>query len=226
MQRPFFVFLALALAVPFAHAGSDKNAARWFRYYDDHHHPNVTDVVTPEHVSHGYDELTANMQLIRHVPPQRALTPAEIAAAKAKREAELEQAKVDKQLLRLYSGPADAEQARKRQLDTLQLRIDFSSNSLINLRKQRAAEAKKAATSQRTGRPTPAELRDTIADYDKQIRSAEAEIAARKAEQEKVRAEFAPIIQRLQELTGQPADPNAAPTAAAAAPATPAPASP
>ena len=73
MQRPFFVFLALALAVPFAHAGSDKNAARWFRYYDDHHHPNVTDVVTPEHVSHGYDELTANMQLIRHVPPQRAL---------------------------------------------------------------------------------------------------------------------------------------------------------
>lgn len=180
--------------------------ARWYRYYDDKKQPTVTDSLTQEHINRGYDALSSSMQLIKHVPPQKALTAEEQAAIKAKRAAELQQAKDDKQLLRLYSSPTDAEHARDRQLDALQLRIDFSTNSLASLRQRRAAEAQKAAAFERTGKPVPADLKNSIAGYDKQIQAAQSEITQRKTEQDKVRADFEPVIQRLQTLTGKPAN--------------------
>ncbi|MGH8493272.1 MAG: hypothetical protein ACRERR_09240 [Moraxellaceae bacterium] len=188
--------LALAEEIP---------GAKWYRYYDENNRPNVTDSLSSEHIARGYDALSGSMQVIKHVPAQRALTPQEIAAAKAKREAELQQAKDDKQLLRLYSSPADAEHARDRQIDALQLRIDFSTNSLSGLRQRRAAEAQKAATFERTGKPVPTDLKNSIANYDKQIQGAQTEITQRKAEQDKVRSDFDPVIQRLVTLTGKPA---------------------
>lgn len=179
----------------------DIPGARWYRYYDDKHQPTVTDSVTAEHISRGYDALSANMQLIQHVPPQRAFTPEEAAAAKAKRDAQAQQARDDKQLLRLYSSPSDAEHARNRQVDALQLRIDFSSNALASLRQRRAADAQKAAVYERTGKPVPKDLKDSISNYDKQIQSAQTEVTERKAEQDRIRAEFEPVIKRLKELT-------------------------
>jgi hypothetical protein len=227
MLKHFALITAIALTASLAHAAD----ARWFRYYNEKNQPTVTDVVTPEHVARGYDELTASMQLIRHVPAQKTLTAAEAAAVKAKRDAELQRAKDDKQLLRLYSRTQDAELARNRQVDALQVRIDFSNSQIVRLRQNRAAEAQKAAVFERTGKPVPADLKESIAEYDRQIKGAQAEVDARKAEQEKVRADFVSIIKRLEELTGQPAStPTAtAPAAAAAAPAkpaTPAPAKP
>lgn len=223
MLKTVSLFLALLFAAPLATvatAAEDKSQMpRWFRYYDDRGQPNVTDAVTPEHVTRGYEELTAKMNLIRRVPPQKPLTAAEQAEARAKREQEIKQAKDDKQLRRLYSSPQDAEKARNRQLDALQLRIDFSSNSLTNLRQRRAEEAQRAAVFERTGKPVPADLKESIATYDRQIQNAQKEVEARKAEQEKVRADYAPIIQRLQELTGKPAT---APATTATAPAKPA----
>jgi hypothetical protein len=220
MLKRFSVLLALPLlagTLSIAHA-EDISNARWFRYYDDKHQPTVTDSITPEHVARGYDALTANMQLIKHVNPQRALSPEELAAVRAKRDADAQRAKDDKQLLRLYSGPLDAEHARDRQLDAIQLRIDFSNNALASMRQRRAAEAQRAAVFERTGKPVPADLKQSIASYDQQITAAQNEIAQRKADQEKVRAEFAPVVARLQELTGKPA--SSAP--AQAAPAKPA----
>lgn len=198
-------FLLSLLLIATASLASAEQTARWYRYYDDSKQANVTDNITPEHVARGYDELTASMQVIRHVAPQKALTPQEIAAARAKRDADAQRAKDDKQLLRLYSSPADAEHARDRQLDALQLRVDFSSNALTNLRQRRASEAQKAAVFERTGKPVPADLKQSIANYDKQVLAAQAEITQRKADQDKVRAEFTPTIQRLVELTGKPA---------------------
>ncbi|HET8730290.1 MAG TPA: hypothetical protein VFM34_04200 [Moraxellaceae bacterium] len=201
MLKRAALFLGLMLALPLAHAED----ARWFRYYDDKHQPVVTDTVTPEHVSRGYDELTASMRLIRHVDAQRALSAAELAAMRAKRDADAQRAKDDKQILRLYSSPADAERARNRQLDALQVRIDFSNNMLTTLRQRRAAEAQRAASFERTGKPVPADVKANIANFDKQIQAAESEVNGRKAEQDKVNSEFDPVIKRLAELTGKPA---------------------
>lgn len=218
MQRPPALILLLALLASQAMAATkDTDKARWYRYYNDKNQPTITDRITEEHITRGYDTLDQNMQLLRHVAGQKALTPEEAAAAKAKREAAAKRAEDDKQLLRLYTKPADAENSRDRQLDAIQMRIDYSTSSLNRLRETRAKSAQQAAVLERTGKPVPKPLRETIANNDKQIQQLQTEIQDRKIEQDKIRQEFAPIIQRLSELTGTPASSNAAPKTAPAA---------
>lgn len=214
------LFLVLVLLAPLAQAAPRSNEARWFRYHDSRNQPVVSDTVTPDHVSHGYDELNSRMQLIRKVPAQRALTPEEMAAQRARREADAQRSRDDKQLLRLYSGPADAERARDRHLDALQVRIDFNGNLLTTARQRRTTEAQRAATFERQGKPVPADIRLSIAEIDKQISTVQAELHTHKAEQAKIRAEFAPMIERLAELTGKPVTPSPAPATTPPAPAT------
>lgn len=223
MLKRMSLALALFLGTSAALAADDGPIPRWFRYLDDRGQPTVTDSVTPEHVVRGYDELTETMRLIRHVPAQKPLTAAEIAEAKAKREKEAQQAKDDKQMLRLYSSPQDAERMRDRQLNGLQANIDSSTNSLASLRSRRAEAAQRAATLERTGKPVPTDIKETIATYDRQIQATQKEIDARKAEQEKVRAEYEPVIRRLEILTGKPASKPAAAAVPAGSPAQPAP---
>lgn len=208
------VFILLLGALASQAMAEDADKARWYRFYNDKNQPTITDRITEEHIARGYDALDQGMQVLRHVPAQRALTPAEIAEAKAKRAAASKRMDDDKQLLRLYSNPADAEHTRDRQTDAIQLRIDFSNSSLNRLRETRAKEAQRAAALERTGKPVPKPLAGSIGNYDKQIQQLQTEIQARKAEQEKIRQEFAPIIQRLNELTTPPASntPRIAPT--------------
>lgn len=208
MQKPLSLLVALAFLAGAATATAGPADPRWFRYYDDKGQPVVTDTVTPEHMTRGYDELNDRMQPLRHVEGRRAMTPEEQAAARAKREAEAQRARDDKQLLRLYSVPADAERQRNRQLDALQVRIDFATNQLNTARQRRAAEAQRAATFERKGKPVPADIKNSIAALDKQLQTSQAELDGYKAEQAKVQAEFAPVIQRLAELTGKPANPE------------------
>lgn len=220
MFRPLIVLTLLSGTwLSLSHA-EETDMARWYRFYNDKNQPTVTDRITEEHTARGYEALDRNMQLLRKVPPQRQLTAAEVDAAKAKRAADAKRVEDDKQLLRLYSKPADAENNRNRQIDAIQLRIDFTTSSLNRLRDSRAREAQRAAVLERTGNPVPKTLRDSIVNYDKQIQQMQTEIQARKTEQNKIRSDFTPIIQRLSELTGQPvtlAKPANAPAAAPAA---------
>ncbi len=205
LLKPLLVSLLLCAATLAQAAAQD---ARWYRYYDERRQPNVTDKITPEHVIYGYDELNTNMQVIRHVPAQRPLTAEELAAAKARKEAIAQRKHDDQQLLRLYTVPADAEHARNRLIDAIQVRIDFNNSSLAGLRQRRATEAQKAAVFERTGKPVPNDLRESIASYDRQIQATQAEINQRKGEQDKVREDFVPVIERLHELTGKPSPPS------------------
>ncbi len=211
MHRPLAaILLAGALSSP---AWSDNDdPARWYRYYNEKNQPTITDRITEEHIRRGYDALDKGMQLVRKVPPQRALTPAEAAAAKAARAAAAKRKEDDQQLLRLYSHPHDAEQNRDRQIEAVQVRIDFTNSALSRLKETRAKAAQQAAKLERTGRPVPTPLREEIGKHDQQIQQLQAELKARQAEQQRVREDFAPIIQRLQELTGTVAPaPAAAP---------------
>jgi len=220
MFRPLIVLTLLAGAWTSLSHAEAPDMARWYRFYNDKNQPTVTDRITEEHTARGYEALDKNMQLLRKVPPQRTLTAAEVDATKAKRAADIKRVEDDKQLLRLYSKPADAENNRNRQIDAIQLRIDFTTSSLNRLRDSRTKEAQRAAVLERAGKPVPTPLRDSIAHYDRQIQQMQTEIQTRKTEQDKVRSDFAPVIQRLSELTGLPvssAKPASTPAAAPAA---------
>lgn len=221
------LLLTLAVATPLALAA--EQIPRWYRYLNDKNQPTVTDSITAEHVARGYDELTEGMRLIRHVPPQRAMTAEEHAAAKAKKAEDEKRVRDDKQIQRLYSRPQDAELARNRQVDALQVRIDFAESQITRLRQSRAGETQKAAAFERKGKPVPKDLKDSIGRYDKQLQAAQTEVDTRKTEQAKVMADFEPVIKRLEELTGQKASgvqpaslTKAAAKATSASPATPA----
>lgn len=233
MMKRLSLLLALAVAPPLAL--SDELGPRWYRYLNDKNQPTVTDTITPEHLSRGYDELNESMRVIRHIPPQRALTAEEQAAIKSRKAAEKQRERDDKQIQRLYSRPQDAELARNRQVDALQVRIDYASGQITRLRQSRTGEAQKAAVFERTGKPVPADVKEGIARYDKQLQAAQAEVDTRKAEQAKLMNDFEPVIKRLEELTGQKASgvlpasmaksaaaPAAAPGTAPAKPAVPA----
>lgn len=200
IRRALTTLLLLSGASALHAAPSD---ARLYRYYDNSHRPNVTDTVTLEHIIHGYEELNSNMQVLRKIPAQRLLTAEEQAAAKVKRETDAQRRRDDQQLQRLYASAADAETARDRQLESIQVRLDFSNNALQGLRQRRAEDAQKAANFERTGKPVPKTLRDSIAASDHEIKSTLITIDERKAEQEKVKQTFATIIERLTFLADQ-----------------------
>lgn len=198
---------------PAAAKPSTNTNVRWYRFYDDKQQPTVSDRVTEEHVIRGYEILDSGMRPVGSVPPQRILTPEELAIAKQQREIAAQRARDDKQLLRLYPRQEDAEHARDRQIETIQVRIDFSNNTLNRLRQNRSIQTQKAATFERAGKPVPKDLRSSIESIDKQIKQNMTEVQTRQKEQEKVRQDFDPIIKRLGELTNSPPRATAAPTA-------------
>jgi hypothetical protein len=196
------IFLVIGGSASLATAAPSD--VRLYRYYDDGHRPVVTDNVTFEHITHGYEELNSSMQVLRKVAAQRPLSAEEQVAAKAKRDADAQRKRDDEQLLRLYNAASDAETARDRQIETLQVRIDFANSALIGQRQRRDADAQKATRFERTGKPVPADLKESIAVTDREIKDSLNTITTRKAEQEKIRKEFAVIIERLEFLKGKP----------------------
>lgn len=197
MLKPFITALLLGLSTATIATGQE---ARLYRYYDDNHRPTITDSVTYDHITRGYDELTSSLQFLRHIPAQRILNDEEQAAARAKREAAAQRKRDDEQLQRLYATVRDAESARDRQIDALQLLIDYDNNTQAGLRQKRTEEAKKAAGFERAGKPVPKELRSSISNLDRQIQSYVGANNERRAEQNKIRKDFQAVIERLKFL--------------------------
>lgn len=203
MIKRVSLFLGLLFAASAASAvkTDSENPLHFFRYYDEKHESHIDQQISEEHLRFGYDELDSHMQVIRSVPPRPTEKDMERIRAEEKRKAQEEQrAKDDAQLRRLYSSAEDAERARDRQLDAIQLRIDFNTNSLVRLRALRAQEAQRAAGFERNGKPVPKDILKNVDKYDKQILDVQSEMKDHKADQDRLRADFEPTIQRLREI--------------------------
>ncbi|PTQ89160.1 hypothetical protein [Agitococcus lubricus] len=185
------------IAAPATKGSSTGGAKQLYRYYDDKGRPTVSDQLTDEHVSRGYDIVNRHMQLIKRVPPFDANA---YARDKAKRDAALIQAAEDKRIQRLFGSVRDAELARNRQVDTLDSSINFNTLQLIRIKRLRAEAVEDAASAERKGEVPSKKLKSQIADYDGQIKDLEQLIASQRSDQDKVKSDFIPIIKRLGEL--------------------------
>lgn len=116
------------------------------------------------------------------------------------REAEL-QVRRDREMLRMYAVPDDAERARDRQLAALQLNIDYARGNISQLRSRLDAEISNAARVERSGREVPEATTVVIERYGRQISDLEQEIRQHEADMVQVRENFAPIIERLHQIT-------------------------
>lgn len=196
MQR-WFISLLLCLLTATAFA---QPRATWYRYYDENHRPTITQSITEAHLRYGYEALDRNLAVIERVPAEQER--ARLNVERQKQQQQHEQRRQDQKLLELYGSVADAERARDRQLDAIQLRIDALMTKQNRLRTLRAEEAEKAAGFERQGRAVPAEVSKNVAEHTRQLQAVGQDIRLQRQEQDKVRADFAPVIERLRALPG------------------------
>ena len=128
-------------------------AVELYRYVDDQ---GITVLsrqgVPPEFIGKGYEVLNEQGRVVKVVPP----APSDEEMRRLLAEKAL--AGSDKQLLRLYSTPADVDRARERKLVELDGLIAVARGNLQSARTQQANLQSQAADYERAGRTVPEQL--------------------------------------------------------------------
>ncbi|MCG8673097.1 MAG: DUF4124 domain-containing protein [Pseudomonadales bacterium] len=183
-------------------------ATRFYRYEDENGLKVIHDSIPPEMVHKGYDILGADGRLIRKVP--RALTKEEIEAIKAKKESgavlaeqAAKQAEADKRLLTIFSNPQDAERARDRKLEALDVLISVNRGNIARLKSEFEIAQQQAATRERAGQKVPDHMIEKMDRVDRQIQKLETNITEKELEKTMVREQYAKDIDRLKFLMRQ-----------------------
>jgi len=183
-------------------------AAKLYRFNIDGRQV-LKDHVPPEYAQMGYDILSDQGYVIKHV--ERAPTPEEIAAIAAQKaieEARLERIrdrrKADQALLRVYSNPSDVERARQRKIDNIDGYIGLQQRRIVNLTETLERAQSRAANHERSGRDVPVSMRLEIAQLQSQIRESHENIKARKVEKIESTKAFAEEYFRMQILMKYP----------------------
>lgn len=132
-------------------------AVELYRYVDDQ---GVTVLsrqgVPPELIGKGYEVLNEQGRVVKVIPP----APSDEELRRLLAEKAL--AGSDKQLLRLYSSPADVDRARERKLVEIDGLIGVARGNLQSARAQQANLQSQAADYERAGRAVPEQLLSQI----------------------------------------------------------------
>ena len=162
----------------------------------------VSATLNEQAIHAGYQVLDHNGRVLRREPPAPPEEQARRRQAMAAEQQAQRQAERDKELERLYAGPEDAVRARERQIEALELRISYATNTLAQLEEKRDQEVSLAARAERAGRPVPEGTRQAIEEYQRRMAHVRQEIAGYEKDKRAVREQYAPIIERLEELAG------------------------
>lgn len=206
MRRLSTILILMLLAAPVF-------AANMYRYENDQGVMVINHTVPPEFVHKGYDVLSSSGRLLQRVP--RALTPDELAARSIEEQAAMDrvrQEQADKKLLTIFSKPEDAERARDRKMEALDVYINVTRGNIIKLQGDFDNAQSQAAQRERAGQEVPEYLVQNMDSLRRQIEQAEASIVEKEQEKEVIRAEYAKDIERLRVLLGQPQTDTAAST--------------
>lgn len=168
-----------------------------YRYKDANGRPVISRSIPPEFVDAGYEVLTERMRIVRVVPPadvrERML---------AEEQARKEKAENDRRLLRTYNSAQEAEEARDRKVQELELFIDAKKKGVERLQKNLGEALQNAADMERRGKPVTKELLQNIDAIKAQIQEEKAKLITMRNELQVVRGKFADDIERLRELLG------------------------
>lgn len=153
----------------------------------------------PEIVPRGYSILSAKTGMVMKVVPP-ALSDEERQKAAAQRQKQAAQQASDEQLLKTYSTVADAERARDRQLEALDVIIGVTQGNIGRLNAQYKNEQQRAAEAERAGKEVPTDVLKSMEDVKRQISDAENFIVQKKAEQVEIKNRSAIEVERLRKL--------------------------
>jgi hypothetical protein len=183
-----------------------------FRYRDEHGVLHIGTGLPPGQAQLGYEVLDSHtLRLLRVVEPalkseqvaqQAERLRQQRAADEAERAALAERQNRDRMLLQTYADESELLRLRDLKLGNLELILRNTQNTIGHLRQNLAQMQATAAEHRQAGRQPPDTLlraiERTAADLAAQERAAE----QTRAEQDKVRADFAADLERYRRLTG------------------------
>ncbi len=173
-------------------------AGNLYRYENDQGVMVINSTVPPEFVHKGYDVLSSSGRLIQHVP--RALSKEELAIKSAEEQAAMDKVRqdaADKKLLTIFSSPEDAERARDRKIEAIDVYINVTKGNILKLQGDFNIAQSQAAERERAGQTVPDFLVNSMDSLRRQIEQAEVSIGEKEKEKDATMAEYAKDIDRL-----------------------------
>lgn len=138
---------------------SASYAVEYYRYADERGITVISRQGVPPHlIGNGYEVLSEQGRVIRVVP--RAPTPEEY----RRMQAEKEQAKLDRQLLMLYTRVEDIDRARDRKIADIDGQISIARGNLLSVDSLKSDLQSQAASQERAGRAVAPQLLKQIDD--------------------------------------------------------------
>lgn len=196
--------LSFALAAFSTDAQAQRKLYRWT---DKDGKVHYTDALPAEAVQDKQEEL--NSQGITVKTTERARTPEEQAAWEAEqaerekaRLAAEEKAKMDSVLTSSYPTEADLERAYRERFDLVEQSLESARVGIRSQEKSLAELLDHAAGLERSGKPVPAQIKDSITRARAQVADQRAYLERREAERVNLHAEYDKLLARYRELKG------------------------
>lgn len=201
----FCVSVAASLGVAAESAASKK----LYRYTDEKGFVVLDFQVPPDQIYRGYTVLSPSGTVLQVVPP--SLSPQQRAALKRDEperlreiEAEKQREEDDRRLLTVFSAPSDAERARDRKLEALDLQVSVDKGNVSRLQADLETTQMQAANKERSGQKVPPYVVDKIDSLNRQIITLSEGIKVREKEKQGIRDAYALDIERLKYLLAHP----------------------
>lgn len=191
MRSAFALVLAL-VAAGSSWAADSHNRYKWT---DDAGNLHYSDALPPEAVKFGYEVVSPQGVVIKHVDrprtaEERAAAKAEIAKAQAAKDAADTRAHTDQQLIAAYPTEDDLKRAQRQQQDMLEQNLNSARISLQSQERSLAELLGHAAELDSSGKPVSPALAKRIADSRKQVEDQRSYIARKEKERDQTIAKF------------------------------------
>ena len=152
LRSPLCYLLALGVWSAGISYAADK-VVEYYRYTDERGITVINRQGVPAHlIGNGYEVLSEQGRVLRVIP--RAPTPEEY----KKMQADQEQAKSYRHLLRLYTRTEAIERARDRKIADVDGQISIARGNLLSTRSLKSDLQRQAASQERAGRQVPANV--------------------------------------------------------------------
>lgn len=186
------VVLALLLVGVASAADGKHNRYKWTDAEGNLHY---SDVLPAEAVKYGYEIVSPQGVIVKHVDraktaDERTAAKAEIAKAKAAKDAEETRVRTDQQMLAAYPTEEDLKRAQHQQSEMLETNLTSARISLQSQEKSLAEILGHAAELDSSGKSVPPALAKRIADTRKQVEDQRAYILRKENERDQTIAHF------------------------------------
>jgi hypothetical protein len=188
MRSASFVLLAMLLSSSVWAAGAASTHNR-YKWTDGEGNLHYADALPPEAVKFGYEIVSAQGVVIKHVDrpktsDERAAAKAEVAKAQAAKETQETRTRNDQQMLAAYPTEEDLKRAQHQRSEMMDQNLNSAHISLQSQEKSLAELLGHAAELDSSGKPVPPPLAKKIGDMRKQVEDQRSYIARKEKERD------------------------------------------